>query len=78
MTIRQGLRLIHSRIAGAASGITPPVSPRPNSAEGGAHTEEDVGPPSFSIVRNDKNVLFTEFGVDGRLYLIRSYFRTPP
>uniref|UniRef100_A0AC35G466 Phosphoinositide phospholipase C n=1 Tax=Panagrolaimus sp. PS1159 TaxID=55785 RepID=A0AC35G466_9BILA len=47
-TIRQGLRLIHTRIATAASSSSPPASPR--------HINGDVrnedAPPSFMITKN--------------------------
>uniref|UniRef100_A0AC34Q2Q5 Phosphoinositide phospholipase C n=1 Tax=Panagrolaimus sp. JU765 TaxID=591449 RepID=A0AC34Q2Q5_9BILA len=47
-TIRQGLRLLYSRIINAASNMSPPNSPLP---ENGVLKPEDA-PPSFRIVKN--------------------------
>jgi hypothetical protein len=51
-TIRQGLRLIHTRIATAASSSSPPASPR--HINGDVRSED--APPSFMITKNADDV----------------------
>uniref|UniRef100_A0A7E4VQ00 Phosphoinositide phospholipase C n=1 Tax=Panagrellus redivivus TaxID=6233 RepID=A0A7E4VQ00_PANRE len=49
-TIRQGLRLVHSRIVTAASSATPPTSPHDLNAE----TKNEDLPPGFVISKNNE------------------------
>ncbi|KAK0417312.1 hypothetical protein QR680_012940 [Steinernema hermaphroditum] len=58
-TIRQGLRLVHSRIVTAALNASPPPSPHPDAVSNGIVRSEE-GSPRFTILKDERDYPYVE------------------